>query len=65
MKTAIWQRRLADVATKYGDQAPLATVCCNACRTCTTTNVLTFATAAGMGVIYAGARLARRVVKRS
>ena len=27
------------VAAKYGDQAPMAAVCCNACRTCTTTNL--------------------------
>src|SRR5262245_41667645 len=32
--------RVSQVAAKYGEHAPMATVCCNACRTCVTTNVL-------------------------
>jgi hypothetical protein len=43
----------------------MAAACCNACRTCTTTNVIGLAaaglTAAGVGV----ARLARRSAKPS
>ena len=44
--------RLAQTASKVGEHAPLATVCCNACRTCVTTNILTVVTAglAGAGV---------------
>ena len=42
----IWQGRAAQVVTKYGEQAPMAAVCCNACRTCVTTNVVGLATAA-------------------
>jgi hypothetical protein len=42
----IWTGKAAQVAAKYGDQAPVATVCCNACRTCVTTNVLALGTAA-------------------
>jgi len=57
----IWQGRAAQVAAKYGEQAPMAAVCCNACRTCVTTNVVGLATAAVAGVGYAAARLARRV----
>jgi hypothetical protein len=38
----IWTGRAAQVVGKYGEQAPMATVCCNACRTCVTTNVLAF-----------------------
>jgi hypothetical protein len=53
------------VAAKYGDQAPMAAVCCNACRTCTTTNLLALATGAGLGTLYAVGRFARRVVSRS
>jgi hypothetical protein len=37
--------RLGQVAGKYADNAPLATACCNACRTCMTTNAVGFALA--------------------
>lgn len=57
----IWQGRMIQAATKYGDQAPMVAVCCNACRTCTTTNLLALATGAGLGAVYAVGRLARRV----
>lgn len=59
MKT-IWQGRALQVAAKYGDQAPMAAVCCNACRTCTTTNLLTLATGMGLGALYAVGRFGRR-----
>jgi hypothetical protein len=62
---AIWQGRMINVATKVGDQAPMAAVCCNACRTCTTTNLLALATGAGLGAVYAAGRFARRVVGRA
>jgi hypothetical protein len=65
VKKAIWQGRMIDVAAKYGDQAPMAAVCCNACRTCTTTNLLALATGAGLGAVYAVGRFARRVVPRA
>jgi homoaconitase/3-isopropylmalate dehydratase large subunit len=48
------------VAAKYGDQAPMAAVCCNACRTCTTTNLLALATGMGLSAIYTVSRFARR-----
>ena len=64
MKKAIWQGRMIYVAARYGDQAPMAAVCCNACRTCTTTNLLVLATGAGLGAVYAVGRFARRVVTR-
>jgi hypothetical protein len=38
--------RVSQVAAKYGEHAPMATACCNACRTCVTTNALGIATAA-------------------
>ena len=37
--------RLTQVAVKYGETASTATVCCNACRTCVQTNLLTAALA--------------------
>ena len=61
----IWQGRMIQVAAKYGDQAPMAAVCCNACRTCTTTNLLTLATGAGLGALYATGQFAKRIVTRS
>ena len=56
---------MIQVATKYGDQAPMAAVCCNACRTCTTTNLLTLTAGMGLGALYAVGRLARRIVRLS
>jgi hypothetical protein len=52
--------RIAQAAAKYGENAPMATVCCNACRTCVTTNVLTVAMAGVAGAGYAAANFARR-----
>jgi hypothetical protein len=61
----IWQGRAMQVAAKYGDQAPLAAVCCNACRTCATTNLLALATGMGLGVLYAVGRFAKRIARLS
>jgi len=61
----IWQGRAIQVAAKVGDQAPMAAVCCNACRTCTTTNLLALATGAGLGSVYAVGRFARRAFRSS
>jgi len=44
---------------KYGENTPAATVCCNACRTCVTTNVLTVALAGIAGAGYAAVNVAR------
>ena len=33
----IWTSRMVQATSKYGEHAPMAAVCCNACRTCTTT----------------------------
>jgi hypothetical protein len=60
----IWQGRMAQTAAKYGDHAPMAAVCCNACRTCATTNVIALTMDAGAGALYAAGRFARRVVTR-
>ena len=58
----IWTGRVAQVAGKYGDNVPSAAVCCNACRTCLTTNLIGLATAGVMAVGYSAARFARRLV---
>jgi hypothetical protein len=48
----IWSGRVTQAAVKYGDQAPMVTACCNACRTCVQTNLvgLAFAGIAAAGV---------------
>ena len=57
----IWTGRMAQAAGKYAENAPMATVCCNACRTCVTTNILGVAMAGIAGAGYGVVRLARRV----
>lgn len=64
MKT-VWTARLNRAAAKYSDHAPMAAVCCNACRACTTTNLLALATGTGLGVLYAVGRGARRTFSRA
>jgi hypothetical protein len=50
---AIWQGRVTEAAVRYGEHAPMATVCCNACRACVQTNLI------GLGLAVAGAAAAR------
>jgi len=54
----IWKGPMTQAAAKYGELAPAATVCCNACRTCVQTNLLAVALAG-----FAG--LARKLARRS
>jgi hypothetical protein len=53
--------RLAQTAAKYGEHAPVTTACCNACRTCVTTNLLTLGAA---GAAAVGAFASRLVARR-
>ena len=48
--------RINQAAAKLGDQAPMATVCCNACRTCVQTNLIALGLAA---IVGAGAWIAK------
>jgi len=50
---------MVQAAAKYGEQAPMATVCCNACRTCATTNFLGLAMAGIAGLVVGARRLLR------
>jgi len=65
---AVWQGRVAQTTAKLGDHAPMATVCCNSCRTCVQTNLLGIAlaglAAAGMAVARVGRRLFARTSSR-
>jgi hypothetical protein len=58
----VWSGRVTHAAARYGDHAPMATVCCNACRACATTNAIALATGAVVGAVYATARIACRLV---
>ena len=61
MKT-IWTGRVVQAAAKYGENAPAAAVCCNACRTCVQTNLVGL----GVGTLAAvGAAFTRRFAKPS
>ena len=53
----VWRDRITRAAANYADVAPAATTCCNACRTCVQTNVLTAALA---GIAAATAFITRR-----
>jgi len=57
--------RLAQAAEKYADSAPMATACCNACRTCVQTNLLTLAAGVGAGLVTAIRRRVKLTAPRS
>ena len=56
----IWTGRFGQAAATYGEHAPVATACCNACRACVTGNILTIATAG----LAASAPRIRRAFRR-
>lgn len=51
---------MAQATVKYSENVPTVAVCCNACRTCVTSNVLTVAMGAIAGAGYAVVNFARR-----
>jgi hypothetical protein len=53
--------RVSQVTAKYGDHAPMATACCNACRTCVQTNLIGLT----VGAIGALGVAAKRLVTKS
>jgi hypothetical protein len=57
---AVWQGRLSQTAATYSEHAPMATACCNTCRSCVQTNAISLALAAivttGAGVKRFGRR---------
>jgi hypothetical protein len=54
---------MTQTVAKVGDQAPMAAVCCNACRTCVQTNLIAAGLAAAIATGAAIGRLGRRVVR--
>jgi hypothetical protein len=64
----IWTGRVAQAAGRYGEHAPMAAACCNACRTCVSTNIAGLVIAglgtAGVAVASFGKRLVGRAGER-
>jgi hypothetical protein len=52
--------RTLPLVNRAADFAPVAPACCNACRTCTTTNVLGLLTGSVVAAVAAGKRLLTR-----
>ena len=48
------------LANPYGEHAPMAATCCNACRTCVQTNALAAVIAGGLWLVSFAGRLVRR-----
>ena len=59
MKT-VWQGRITNAAARYGESAPMAATCCNACRTCVQTNLISLALAAVLAAGTAAANIFKR-----
>jgi hypothetical protein len=55
---------MAETAAKYGEHAPMAAVCCNACRTCVTTNVMSLAVATLGGAVFGAWAGVKRLASR-
>ena len=55
--------RMLPLANRANDLGPAATACCNACRTCLTTNIVGLGMAAFGGLAVGVRRLTRRVGK--
>jgi len=58
------QVRMLPTVNRVGENAPMVGVCCNVCRTCTTTNVMSLAIAGGVGAFAVVAGFVRRLVRR-
>jgi hypothetical protein len=57
--------RALPLVNRAAEHAPMATACCNACRTCVTSNVLGLALAGAGAVVSAVSGLRRRTPRRS
>jgi hypothetical protein len=52
--------RTLPLVSRAAEHAPVATACCNACRTCVSSNLLALATGGAVALAAAVRRLARR-----
>ena len=60
-----WQGRVGQAAVKYGEHAPMAATCCNACRACVQTNIIAGVLAGVVAVSAGVGKFAHRIVKRT
>jgi hypothetical protein len=56
--------RALPLVSRMADVTPVVPTCCNACRSCTTVNVLGLLTAAGSGLVAGAAQLYARARPR-
>jgi hypothetical protein len=57
--------RVAPITTRASEYGPAVPVCCNVCRTCTTTNVVGLILGGGAAAGYGIARFAQRIFAKS
>jgi hypothetical protein len=62
---AVWQGRMAAINTKAAELYPMAPACCNVCRTCTTTNIVSLSIAGAVGLGALIVRFAKRFAQPS
>jgi hypothetical protein len=60
----IWTGKVGQIAAKYGENAPAAAVCCNACRACVTTNLVAIGMTVAGGAALAVVGFAKRLRPR-
>ncbi len=53
------------IANRASEHAPMVAVCCNACRTCTTTNLIAIGSAFAVGAVAVVGRFVKRPVSAS
>jgi hypothetical protein len=56
--------RALPLVSRMAEVTPVVPACCNACRTCVTTNVVGLLTAAGAGLVAGAAQLYARARPR-
>lgn len=57
--------RMLPIANRASEHAPMVAVCCNACRTCTTTNLIALGSAVAVGVVALVGRSIKRLISVS
>jgi len=59
----VGQGRVTQAAAKFGEHAPMAATCCNACRTCVQTNLIAGAFAAAIAAGAGAAKFGKRLFR--
>jgi hypothetical protein len=56
--------RMLPLTNRAAEYTPMATACCNACRTCATTNLVALASAGTAAAVASAGRFAKRLARR-